>query len=287
MICGTLRWEGRGAVWTAIVTVVLYAGTSAVRLVRRSGCAPSCLNTFLIRIVHLAVVAVLVGYLGAHHHRFQRELGRLVGLAAARAAAAPRTGRGAGERVLGRARSAARADRVGGARGRIDQPGLGRGRRRHAGDRARSDATGRSWCPGLERGTFSDDARERRERRRDPLVGGIVPEADRPADSSGTAGPVRHGAGPVLEPRRRADPRPAVRAGQAAHADRRSDFRRDRRRLAVSRLDSLYLLRRLGKAAALEERLRAGAGHPRQPVAVGRGQRAAARRGAAAARPRS
>src|SRR4029078_1276841 len=77
VISGTLRWEGRGAVWTAIATVVLYAGTNAyasfVLQVR-----PFVVNTFLIRIVQDGVVAVLVGYLGAHHHRFQRELGRLV-----------------------------------------------------------------------------------------------------------------------------------------------------------------------------------------------------------------
>ena len=37
--------------------------------------APFVVNTCsLIRIVQVAVVAVLVGYLGAHHHRFQREL---------------------------------------------------------------------------------------------------------------------------------------------------------------------------------------------------------------------
>ena len=72
------RCAGRSAArsWTAIVTSILYAGTSL--FAASSALRPFLLNTFLIRIVHLAVIALLVGYLGAHHHRFQSELGRLV-----------------------------------------------------------------------------------------------------------------------------------------------------------------------------------------------------------------
>ena len=77
VICGTLRWESRGAAWTAIVTAILYAGTS-LYAASSAHLRPFLLNVFLIRLVYLAVIALLVGYLGAHHHRFQSELARLV-----------------------------------------------------------------------------------------------------------------------------------------------------------------------------------------------------------------
>jgi signal transduction histidine kinase len=77
VICGSLRWEWRGALWTALLTAALYTCTAAYAAFV-VGLRPFELNTLLLRLVHLLVVAVLVGYLGAHHHRFQRELGRVV-----------------------------------------------------------------------------------------------------------------------------------------------------------------------------------------------------------------
>jgi signal transduction histidine kinase len=77
VICGTLRWDIPGAVWTAIASLVVYAATglytSHVLHLR-----PFASNAFVVRSVHLAVTAALIAYLGAYHHRFQREIGRII-----------------------------------------------------------------------------------------------------------------------------------------------------------------------------------------------------------------
>ncbi len=77
VICGTLRWNVRGAVWTATASFVVYAATgmytSQVLHLRQFAT-----NTFVVRSVHLAVTAALIAYLGAYHRRFQREIGRIV-----------------------------------------------------------------------------------------------------------------------------------------------------------------------------------------------------------------
>jgi signal transduction histidine kinase len=77
VICGTLRWNVRGAVWTAAASFVVYAATglytSQVLHLR-----PFATNSFVVRSVHLAVTAALIAYLGAYQHRFQREIGRMI-----------------------------------------------------------------------------------------------------------------------------------------------------------------------------------------------------------------
>jgi signal transduction histidine kinase len=77
VICGTLRWDIRGAAWTAIASIVVSAATglytSQVLHLR-----PFATNAFVVRSVHLAVTAALIAYLGAYHHRFQREIGRII-----------------------------------------------------------------------------------------------------------------------------------------------------------------------------------------------------------------
>ncbi len=40
---------------------------------------PFATNAFVVRSVYLAVTAALIAYLGAYHHRFQREIGRIIG----------------------------------------------------------------------------------------------------------------------------------------------------------------------------------------------------------------
>ncbi|HWW84199.1 MAG TPA: histidine kinase [Vicinamibacterales bacterium] len=77
VICGTLRWEIRGALWTAIAAIVVSGTMSVVAytVLHFRTVAP---NTFLIRSVHLAVVAVLLGYLGAYQRRILREIRRVV-----------------------------------------------------------------------------------------------------------------------------------------------------------------------------------------------------------------
>jgi signal transduction histidine kinase len=78
VICGTLRWEVRGAVWTAIASFAVYAAT-ALYASYVLDLRPFATNTFVVRSVYLAVTAALIAYLGAYHRRFRREIGRIVG----------------------------------------------------------------------------------------------------------------------------------------------------------------------------------------------------------------
>ena len=77
VICGTLRWDVRGAIWTAAASFVVYAATGlfASQVLHQR---PFPTNAFVIRSVHLAVTAALIAYLGAYQHRFQREIGRII-----------------------------------------------------------------------------------------------------------------------------------------------------------------------------------------------------------------
>ena len=76
IICGTLRWHSWGACWTAVAAIGAYAVTSwyGVSVLHQPAFA---WTTFFIRSVHLVIVAVLVGYMGVYHRRFQQEIGRL------------------------------------------------------------------------------------------------------------------------------------------------------------------------------------------------------------------
>ena len=254
VICGTLRWETRGAVWTAIVTAVLYAGTSAYASFLLH-LRPFALNAFLIRIVHLAVVAVLVGYLGAHHHRFQRELGRLV----AWPRRVPRQPHELAAELVNECSEVLEAPRVLIIWEEPDEGAI------NLAWGAGSDVTlatepeatyGSFVISGLERRTF---------------------QATHANDDTGhvvhwSAGSFRQRIGRPIHPALQT--RFNMERVQSWSLDgeliRGRLFALDKRhmriddlifgdivaRLAVSRLDSLYLLRRLGKAAALEERLR-------------------------------
>jgi signal transduction histidine kinase len=71
MICATLRWQFWGALWTGVASIAAYA---AVSLYGAFLGMPFALDAFLQRSMNLAVVAVLLGYLGAYHERFQQEI---------------------------------------------------------------------------------------------------------------------------------------------------------------------------------------------------------------------
>ena len=76
LVCGTLRWQMRGALWTAGGTLATYAGVTLYGLTVQH--LPGFeLNTFVIRCVYLAVFAILLAYLGAHEHRFRTEVTRI------------------------------------------------------------------------------------------------------------------------------------------------------------------------------------------------------------------
>jgi len=78
MVCATLRWRWRGVLWTAAASIAAYlfiaffiAGTPLVPHVEGYRLA--------VRVVYLAVIAVLLGYLGAHEERTRREISGLAG----------------------------------------------------------------------------------------------------------------------------------------------------------------------------------------------------------------
>jgi signal transduction histidine kinase len=78
MFCATLRWGWRGALWTAVIALMMFIGMGiyAGEIIHDPDFE---LNRFIIRSVYLAVVASLLGYLGAYEERLR---GELLGLAA-------------------------------------------------------------------------------------------------------------------------------------------------------------------------------------------------------------
>jgi len=76
LVCATLRWQWRGTLWTAVsvlATVIVMAFYPTYLLHD-----PNFeLNRFIIRIVYLAVVAILLGYLGAYEQKLRGELSKL------------------------------------------------------------------------------------------------------------------------------------------------------------------------------------------------------------------
>ncbi|NOT25184.1 MAG: hypothetical protein HOP16_03680 [Acidobacteria bacterium] len=76
LVCGTLRWQVRGTVGTAVAMIGAYAGVSlyASKVLLIPGFE---LGAFLIRSVYLTVITAMLTILSAHHHRFQREIGQI------------------------------------------------------------------------------------------------------------------------------------------------------------------------------------------------------------------
>jgi signal transduction histidine kinase len=75
VVCATLRWQTAGLAWTAAAAIGAYIGISLYA--NDAGLIVLQLNAFASRIVHLVLVAALIGYLGTHQHRFQYEVSRL------------------------------------------------------------------------------------------------------------------------------------------------------------------------------------------------------------------
>ncbi len=67
LVCSTVRWQWRGTLWSAIaaLSVVIALALFPANLLQEHTFE---LNRFIIRIVYLAVVAILLGYLGVHEH---------------------------------------------------------------------------------------------------------------------------------------------------------------------------------------------------------------------------
>jgi signal transduction histidine kinase len=76
LVCATLRWQWRGALWTATIAIsaFLLLGVYASRILRDPGFD---LNRFIARGSYLVVVAGLLGYLGVHQERLSAEKSQL------------------------------------------------------------------------------------------------------------------------------------------------------------------------------------------------------------------
>jgi len=76
MVAATLRWQTRGALWTAAIAVVAFnaVGLYAAKVIRDPNFE---LNRFFTRSVYLVVLASLLGALGAHEGRRRHEMASL------------------------------------------------------------------------------------------------------------------------------------------------------------------------------------------------------------------
>ncbi len=73
LVCATLRWQWRGTLWTAVVSLAVYLGVGLYFTVIVAD--PSFQSySLIVRGVYLAVTAVLLGYLGAHEEQTRRDL---------------------------------------------------------------------------------------------------------------------------------------------------------------------------------------------------------------------
>ena len=254
VICGTLRWDVRGAVWTAAASLVAYAATAlyASQVLRAR---PFAADAFVVRSVYLAVTAALIAYLGAYHHRYQREMGRIINWPRR----VPREPRELAGEIITECGDVLAAPRV------LliwEEPDEG------AVNLAWGSGSDVTWAsePEATYGAF--------------VLSGLEGKTFQAADAADERGVVVHWSGGAFRQRvcRPVNPALEARFGMRRVQSWSLDgelirgrlFALDKRpmqlddlvlgdvvaRLAVSRLDSLYLLRRLRLAAALDERLR-------------------------------
>jgi signal transduction histidine kinase len=254
VIVGTLRWELQGAIWTAVVTIGLYAAVSAYAAMVLQFRSVE-LHTFVIRAVYLIVVGGLIAYLGAYQTQFQREINRVVSWPRR----VPSNSRDLAAEIVAQSAEILEAPRVllvweEPAEGDVNLAWGSRGDMSWASE---PEATYGSFvAPGYEHKSlqaydvndehgrvihwFDGSFRHRYGRPINPALQARF--AMREVQSWSLDGELVHGRLFVLDkPRMRIDD---LIVGEVVA------------RLAVSRLDGVYLLRHLNQAAALEERLR-------------------------------
>lgn len=76
MVCATLRWQWRGVLWTAVASIGVHL---AVAVFFAEATQEDAIESYrlIVRVVYLSVIAVLLGYLGAHEERTRHEISRL------------------------------------------------------------------------------------------------------------------------------------------------------------------------------------------------------------------
>jgi signal transduction histidine kinase len=76
VVCGTLRWQWRGALWTAAASIACFLGVGLYfSLVLHDPIFS--LYSIVVRAVYLIVIAVLLGYMGVHEARTRRDMALL------------------------------------------------------------------------------------------------------------------------------------------------------------------------------------------------------------------
>lgn len=72
LVCATLRWQWRGTLWTAVVSLAMFLGVGlwVAEVLDDPGFE---VYPVIVRSVYLVVVAVLLGYLGFHEEQTRRE----------------------------------------------------------------------------------------------------------------------------------------------------------------------------------------------------------------------
>lgn len=76
LVCATLRWQWRGTLWTALVSLAMFLGVGL--WVAQALDDPGFqVYPVIVRSVYLGVVAVLLGYLGFHEEQTRREMALL------------------------------------------------------------------------------------------------------------------------------------------------------------------------------------------------------------------
>lgn len=119
LACATLRWQWQGTLWTAAVALAMFLGMG-VYTATILGDPEFELNRFIMRSVYLAVVAVLLAYLGLYEQRRRGEIARL----AAWPPAVPRDARSLVQGILEHAAGILGAPRVLMAWEEPEEPGL-------------------------------------------------------------------------------------------------------------------------------------------------------------------
>lgn len=76
LVCATLRWQWRGTLWTALVSLAMFLGVGlwVAAVLDDPGFQ---VYPVIVRSVYLVVVAVLLGYLGVHEDHTRREMALL------------------------------------------------------------------------------------------------------------------------------------------------------------------------------------------------------------------
>lgn len=76
LVCATLRWQRRGVLWASVASLAVLLGVG-LYFAEVAGDPSFKPYALVIRSIYLAVIAVLLGYLGAHEEQTRREMSAL------------------------------------------------------------------------------------------------------------------------------------------------------------------------------------------------------------------